>query len=128
CTTMWSRRAGRSGASAGAPGGVPPSRGGPGCSRLPRGCPRGDDMASLNNTYQGQSSGYKLERHLAATQADIPRIAVEVVRSGGMRGLYIAQLPEHAFDHFVIDRLRGPDGAQRIYLRPKVPFGAGAGL
>ena len=34
-----------------------------------------------------------------------------------------AQLPDHAFDNFVIDRLDGPDGAQRIYLRPKVPFG-----
>jgi hypothetical protein len=28
------------------------------------------------------------------------------------------------FDNFVIDRLHAPDGAQRIYLRPKVPFGA----
>jgi hypothetical protein len=83
-------------------------------------------MAILNITYQGQSSDYELD--FAATDADIRRIAVEVVRSGGMRGLYIAQLAEHAFDHFVIDRLRGPDGAQRIYLRPKVPFGAGAGL
>jgi len=85
-------------------------------------------MAILNITYQGQSSDYELELDFAATDADVRRIAVEVVRSGGMRGLYIAQLPEHAFDHFVIDRLRGPDGTQRIYLRPKVPFGAGAGL
>ena len=84
-------------------------------------------MAILNITYQGQSSDYELELDFAATDADIRRIAVEVVRSGGMRGLDIAQLADHAFDHFVIDRLRGPDGAQRIYLRPKVPFGAGAG-
>ena len=33
-------------------------------------------------------------------------------------------LPPHAFDHFVFDRLSDADGAQRIYLRPKVPFGA----
>jgi hypothetical protein len=46
------------------------------------------------------------------------------VRSGGVRGLHVAQLPFNAFDQFVIDRLRGADGAQRIYLRPKVPFGA----
>ncbi|HEX3760819.1 MAG TPA: hypothetical protein VHW23_19105 [Kofleriaceae bacterium] len=82
-------------------------------------------MAMLNITYQGQSADYDLELDFAATDADIRRIAVEVVRSGGMRGLHVAQLPAHAFDQFVIDRLRGPDGGQRIYLRPKVPFGAG---
>jgi hypothetical protein len=82
-------------------------------------------MAILNITYQGQSSDYELALDFAASDADIRRIAVEVVRSGGMRGLYIAQLADHAFDHFVIDRLRAPDGTQRIYLRPKVPFGAG---
>lgn len=82
-------------------------------------------MAILNITYQGESADYELELDFAATDADIRRIAVEVVRSGGMSGLYVAELPERAFDNFVIDRLRGPDGAQRIYLRPKVPFGAG---
>jgi hypothetical protein len=84
-------------------------------------------MAILNITYQGQSADYELELDFAATDADIRRIAAEVVRSGGLRGLPLAQLSDRAFDHFVIDRLRGPDGAQRIYLRPKVPFGAGAG-
>lgn len=83
-------------------------------------------MAILNITYQGQSLDYELALDFAASDADIRRIAVEVVRSGGMRGLYIAQLAETAFDHFVIDRLRARDGTQRIYLRPKVPFGAGA--
>jgi len=83
-------------------------------------------MAILNITYQGQSADYELELDFAASDADIRRIAVEVVRSGGVRGLHLALLPEHAFDHFVIDRLHAPDGAgQRIYLRPKVPFGAG---
>jgi hypothetical protein len=85
-------------------------------------------MAILNITYQGQSFDYELELDFAATDADIRRIAVEVVRSGGMRGIHVAQLSERAFDQFVIDRLRGPDGAQRIYLRPKVPFGAGASV
>jgi hypothetical protein len=70
-------------------------------------------MAILNITYQGHSTDYELELDYAADDADIRRIAVEVAR-----------LPEHAFDHFVIDRLRAPDGVQRIYLRPKVPFGA----
>jgi hypothetical protein len=81
-------------------------------------------MAMLNITYQGESADYELALDFAASDADIRRIAVEVVRSGGVRGLHVAQLPEHAFDSFVVDRLRGPDGGQRIYLRPKVPFGA----
>jgi len=59
-----------------------------------------------------------------AADADIRRIAVELVRSGGVRGLFLPQLAANAFDGFVIDRLRGPDGGPRIYLRPKVPFGA----
>lgn len=81
-------------------------------------------MALLNITYQGQSADYELELDFAASDADVRRIAVEVVRSGGVRGLYIAGLARDAFDNFVIDRLRGPSGEQRIYLRPKVPFGA----
>ena len=81
-------------------------------------------MAILNITYQGQSADYELELDFAASDDDIRRIAVEVVRSGGVRGLHVAELSPHAFDHFVIDRLRDPDGAQRIFLRPKVPFGA----
>nr|HEX4313612.1 hypothetical protein [Kofleriaceae bacterium] len=81
-------------------------------------------MTILNITYQGQSADYELELDTAASDAEIRRIAIEVVRSGGTRGLHVADLAEHAFDNFVIDRLRAPDGAPRIYLRPKVPFGA----
>jgi hypothetical protein len=81
-------------------------------------------MAILNITYQGMSADYELELDFGASDEDIRRIAVEVVRSGGVRGLHVAQLPFNAFDQFVIDRLRAADGAQRIYLRPKVPFGA----
>jgi len=81
-------------------------------------------MAILNITYQGQSADYELELDFAASDADIRRIAVEVVRSGGLRGLSIANLPERAFDDYVVDRFDTPAGGRRIYLRPKVPFGA----
>ena len=81
-------------------------------------------MAILNITYQAQSADYELAIDFATTDADIRRIAVEVVRSGGMRGLYIPNLPQNSFASFVVDRLTGPGGEQRIYLRPKVPFGA----
>ena len=58
------------------------------------------------------------------SDGDVRRIAVEVVRSGGLRGLSIANLPERAFDDYVVDRFDTPAGGRRIYLRPKVPFGA----
>ena len=80
-------------------------------------------MAILNITYQGQSADYELALDHTTTDADIRRIAVEIVRSGGARGLYIPNLPQHAFASFVVDRLTGPNGEPRIYLRPKVPFG-----
>jgi hypothetical protein len=81
-------------------------------------------MSILNITYQGQSVDYELALDYAATDADIRRIAVEVVRSGGVRGLHVPDLPDSGFDQFVVDRLDTPDGEPRIYLRPKVPFGA----
>jgi hypothetical protein len=80
-------------------------------------------MATLNITYQGHSADYELAIDYATTDADIRRIAVEVVRSGGARGLHLPNLPNTAFAAFVVDRLTGPAGEQRIYLRPKVPFG-----
>ena len=80
-------------------------------------------MAILNITYQGQSADYELGLDVATSDEDIRRIAVEVVRSGGARGLSVPNLPSNAFASFVVDRLTGPNGEQRIYLRPKVPFG-----
>jgi hypothetical protein len=49
-----------------------------------------------------------------------------VLRTGEVRGLHFAHLADRAFDDFVVDRLVGPQGENRIYLRPKVPFGAEA--
>ncbi len=79
--------------------------------------------AVLNITYNGLSADYPLDLDTDLTDRDVRRIAVEVVRSGGVRGLMIANLPERAFDDFVIDRFETPQGGRRIYLRPKVPFG-----
>src|SRR5262245_34151200 len=81
-------------------------------------------MPMLNITYQRQSADYESAIDFAATDADIHRSATEVVRSGGVRGLHVPTLPANAFVNYVVDRLEGPDGEQRIYLRPKVPFGA----
>ena len=81
-------------------------------------------MAVLNITYNGLSADYPLDVEMNLADRDVRRIAVEVVRSGGLRGLAIANLPERAFDDYVVDRFDTPAGGRRIYLRPKVPFGA----
>jgi len=81
-------------------------------------------MAILNITYNGLSADYPVHLDTHISDRDIRRIAVEVVRSGGVPGLQIANLSERAFDNYVVDRF-GPRHAPRIYLRPKVPFGAG---
>ena len=80
-------------------------------------------MAVLNITYNGLSADYPLDVDMNLTDGDVRRIAIEVVRSGGVRGLQIANLADRAFDDYVIDRFRTPQGGNRIYLRPKVPFG-----
>jgi len=81
-------------------------------------------MATLNITINGMSADYPLEVDYALSDADVRRIAVEVVRSGDVAGLRLPHLGDGAFDHYVVDRFRGPQGGERIYLRPKVPFGA----
>lgn len=81
-------------------------------------------MTILNITYQGRSADYHLDLDHSTSDSDIRRIAVEVVRSGGVRGLHLPNLAMSTFNTFVVDRLRAPNGEQRIYLRPKVPFGA----
>ena len=83
-------------------------------------------MAILNITYNGLSVDYKAAVSDHMSDRDIRRTAVELIRSGDLPGLHIAHLPNDAFDSYVVDRLptaRGR-GASRIYLRPKVPFGA----
>ncbi len=80
-------------------------------------------MAILNITYNGLSVDYKANVADNMGDGDIRRTAVELIRSGQLRGLHIAHLPEDAFRDYVVDRLPTAGGA-RIYLRPKVPFGA----
>jgi len=81
-------------------------------------------MMILNITYNGRSADYPLDGDVHLADADVRRIAVEVVRAGGVRGLHVPELADGAFDHFVVDRL-GAGATARIYLRPKVPFGRG---
>lgn len=96
-------------------------------------------MAILNITYNGLSVDYKTTVSDRMSDRDIRRVAIELIRSGDLPGLHIAHLPDDAFDSYVVDRLRSARGhgrggrggghlggraGDRIYLRPKVPFGA----
>lgn len=80
-------------------------------------------MAILNITYQGYSADVPIELEGTISDADLKRIAVELIRSGGVPGLQLANLPAEAFQYYVVDRFDGEAGG-RLFLRPKVPFGA----
>jgi hypothetical protein len=81
-------------------------------------------MATLNITFDGLSADVPVELERYISDADVRRIAAELVRSGGVPGLHRFELRDDAFQHYVVDRFRGQHGEERIYLRPKVPFGA----
>lgn len=81
-------------------------------------------MTTLNITFDGLSADVPVELERFISDADVRRIALELVRSGGVPGLRRVQLGDDAFQHYVVDRFRGARGEERIYLRPKVPFGA----
>jgi hypothetical protein len=80
-------------------------------------------MAVLNITYQGVSADYPREIDHQLSDADIKRIAFEIIRSGEVAGLHMVDLRDGAFTYFVVDRFDTPEGGKRLYLRPKVPFG-----
>ena len=81
-------------------------------------------MAILTITYQGISAEYLRQVADDLSDVDVKRIAVEIIRSGGISGLHIVDLRDSAFTYFVVDRFETPEGGRRVYLRPKVPFGA----
>jgi hypothetical protein len=80
----------------------------------------------LNITLQGVSADHTLEFDVEPRDEDVKRVAVELVRSGDLPGLHVAGLSEDAFDAYVVDRFNTAEGGRRLFLRPKVPFGAGA--
>ena len=72
-------------------------------------------MATLNITYNGLSQDVPIELATDVSNADLQRIAVEVLQGQGV------QTTPDMFDDFVVDRMSNGD---RLYLRPKVPFGS----
>ncbi len=80
--------------------------------------------AVLNITYSGLSCDVPGLLDYRTSDRDLKRIAVEVIRSGDLPGLHLTNITGKAFRHYVVDRFDTPYGGKRIYLRPKVPFGA----
>ena len=78
-------------------------------------------MAILNVTYGGRSADVPWEVDDKLSDAEIKRLALEAVRQQPLRRALRAETA--VFTHFVVDRIHGPDGVLRLYLRPKVPFG-----
>ena len=78
----------------------------------------------LNITWSGISADTNIDAGSGISDRDIKRIAVELIRSGDVPGLHVRALPSDAFDHFVVDRFNTPEGGERLFLRPKVPFGS----
>jgi hypothetical protein len=80
-------------------------------------------LAVLNITYNGRSADVLNAVDDRISDADVIRVAVEVIRNGEVGGLKDPGINQRVFRNFVVDRLRDPAGVLRIYLRPKVPFG-----
>jgi hypothetical protein len=80
-------------------------------------------MATLNVTVNGVSADLPVRVEFETPVNDLKRIAWEVIRSGGAAGLHFPTLAQGTFEHYVVDRFREGEGGQRLYLRPKVPFG-----
>jgi len=81
----------------------------------------------LNITWNGVSADTDVNMDYRVSDPDVKRIAVELMRSGGVPGLHFRHLASDAFEHYVVDRFDTPEGGQRLFLRPKVPFGGAAG-
>jgi hypothetical protein len=81
-------------------------------------------MAILNVTYGGRSADVPWDVDDKLSDAEVKRVAAEAMRQQPLRRALPADPSRPAlFTDFVVDRINGPDGVLRLYLRPKVPFG-----
>jgi len=76
----------------------------------------------LNVTYNGVSQDVEVPLDFEANDGDVRRIAAELLRSGSIPGLQ-ADVDDEVFRDYVVDRFQTPEGGDRVFLRPKVPFG-----
>ncbi len=69
--------------------------------------------AILNITHAGVSRDLPERLPFGVPDEDIKRISAEAL-----------DVAPTTFQNFVVDRFDTPEGGKRLFLRPKVPFGA----
>ncbi len=80
-------------------------------------------MATINVTYNGRSADLPIDIDPTASDTELKQIAAELIASGEVPQLPFYDFSVRALRNYVVDRFRSGRG-QRIYLRPKVPFGS----
>ncbi len=80
------------------------------------------NQAMLNVTWGGQNGELPDGVMFDSADDDVKRMASEAVSTGGIPGITAA---EADFDDFIVDRYAANEATpfNRIFLRPKVPFG-----
>ncbi len=79
-------------------------------------------MAFVNITWNGQNGDLPDEVAFDATKEQILGWVTEAVRGGDVPG--IAADPDASFADFVVDRFPAAgDKPERLFVRPKTPFG-----
>ena len=71
-------------------------------------------MANLNITRNGVSADTEVNLDYSSSDVDVKRIAVELVRSGGVPGMHVRDLPGDAFASYVVDRFDTPEGGEHL--------------
>ena len=82
-----------------------------------------ENEARFNISYEGENGDFVDPVAFDATDADLKAWASEAMANGDIPGL--PATPNADFTDFVVQRLEAKHGeaANRILLRPKVPFG-----
>lgn len=85
----------------------------------------GPNEAQLNITWNGQQGELPDPVNVDAADGDVLQWATEAVRAGDVPGIDAA--PNVNFQDFVVQRFAAKDDLpNRIFIRPKVPFGVRA--
>lgn len=80
------------------------------------------NQARLNVTWGGANGDLPDALAYDLTDTDVRRIATEAVQAGSIPGIPAA--PDADFTDFVVDRFPSTDETEnRLFVRPKVPFG-----
>jgi len=73
---------------------------------------------TINVTFGGLSHDLRVGVPYEIEDEEVRRLAAEELREQHN------DFDPSALNHYVVDRFNTPQGGRKIYLRPKVPFGA----